>query len=344
MLAGMGEERFRNKITWFTFFFSVLVVWVHSYNGELFLGKTAEGMALLRFERIFGDLAGQIAVPGFFLISAYLFYRNFSWERLGTKWMSRLHSIVIPYVLWNFVYYLGYVAGSRLPFISHVIGKGKIPFDLFALADVIVHYRYLYVFWYLQQLILLVVLAPVLFAVLKRAWSGLVFLLAVLLAILFAVDIPCLNEDALFYYGAGAFLALQGRKMEKAWSRKRCFAGIGLAILGFWNLYLTKRYYFPVTTVGYRLLMPLGLWLITDEKKLAPARPWMECNFFLYATHFAFVRFLNKTAALFASGTFFLPAALYFFMPGLMTGVSFGISLVMKRYFPRLWKVMNGGR
>lgn len=34
----MNEEQFRSRIYWVTFLFSMLVVWVHSYNGELFLG------------------------------------------------------------------------------------------------------------------------------------------------------------------------------------------------------------------------------------------------------------------------------------------------------------------
>ena len=33
-----NEQQFRNKIRWFTFLFSILVVWVHSVNAELFLG------------------------------------------------------------------------------------------------------------------------------------------------------------------------------------------------------------------------------------------------------------------------------------------------------------------
>lgn len=42
----MTEKQFRNKVTWFSFVFSLLVIWVHSYNAELFLGRTEE-MALV---------------------------------------------------------------------------------------------------------------------------------------------------------------------------------------------------------------------------------------------------------------------------------------------------------
>lgn len=62
----MAEKTFRNKIYWFTFLFSVLVIWVHSYNAVLFLGNTKSAASLVRLERFFGDRIAQIAVPGFF--------------------------------------------------------------------------------------------------------------------------------------------------------------------------------------------------------------------------------------------------------------------------------------
>ena len=76
------ESWFRNKITWFSFIFSILVVWVHSANGELFLGRSPYLGAVTVFQRFLGNTIAQIAVPGFFMMSGYLFYRNFRWERL----------------------------------------------------------------------------------------------------------------------------------------------------------------------------------------------------------------------------------------------------------------------
>ena len=33
----MDEREFRSKVYWLTFIFSILVIWVHSGNAELFL-------------------------------------------------------------------------------------------------------------------------------------------------------------------------------------------------------------------------------------------------------------------------------------------------------------------
>ena len=138
----MKDRWFHNKITWFSFVFSLLVIWVHSYNAELYLGKSPEMEIVYRLEHRIGDGLGQIAVPGFFMISGYLFYRDFTWSRLGEKWNRRIRSVLLPYILWNFLYYMGYVIGSRLPWMTDVVGKGVIPFDLFTAVDAVINYTY----------------------------------------------------------------------------------------------------------------------------------------------------------------------------------------------------------
>lgn len=341
----MEEKQFRNKVSLFGFFFSILVVWAHSYNAELFLGKTAQGRRVMNLERIFGDFAGQIAVPGFFLLSAYLFYRNFCWKLLPAKWLSRGKSVLFPYFLWNGIYYLGYVIGSRLPLVSRAMGRGIIVLDFSGLADAVLNYRYLYTFWYMQQLIFFVLLAPLLYLLLKRVWSGLLFLGALFVLIWASWDIlPYVNEDALFYYGTGAFLALHGRRLERGWSLRRGLIGAGLIGAAAVNFFLTKTYFLSGTTVLYRVLMPLGLWMTAEESRLIRVRPWMQCNFFLYAVHFALVRLINKTAAMFVPPSAVWPVLLYLTMPVLVVGISYGAAAAIKRYMPVLWSVLNGGR
>ena len=204
----MAEKTFRNKIYWFTFLFSVLVIWVHSYNAVLFLGNTGAAASLVRLERFFGDKIAQIAVPGFFMISSYLFFRGYKPEILMRKWSSRIRSVLVPYIVWNSLYYFGYVIGSRLPYISDVIGKGKIPFGLLETVDAILNYTYNYVFWYLYQLILLILLAPLIYLAVKRVWPGIVFLAILLTGVYLGIDLPFLNLDALFYYSFAAFAAV----------------------------------------------------------------------------------------------------------------------------------------
>lgn len=341
----MKEQQFRNKITWFTFGFSLFVVWVHSYNAELYLGKTAEADAIYRFQHWIGDGIGQIAVPGFFMISGYLFYRNFSREKLVPKWNSRIRSVLVPFIVWNFIYYLGYVIGSRLPWMTDVVGKGVIPFNLSAAVDAVINYTYNYVFWYLYQLILLILLAPVLYAVLRHKILGIVFQAVVWILLAAGVNLPELNLDALAYYSLAAFLAIHGSgSVEAAWNLRRGIAG-GVMLIGSVAAFrYGLRVAEPVLFVLSRVLAVAGLWALAPEGWLKEPKQFMNSNFFLYATHFAFVRFINKAGTEVLPAVSAVPVVLYLVMPVLVLGISSGIGAVLRRQVPWAWELLNGGR
>lgn len=341
----MKERQFRGKITWLIFGLSLFVVWVHSYNAELYLGRTAAAATLYRWEHWIGDGIGQMAVPGFFMISGYLFYRKFSWDRLMEKWNSRIHSILVPFMLWNFIYYLGYVIASRLPWMSDVVGKGVIPLSLSSAVDAVINYTYNYVFWYLYQLILLILLAPVLYQILKKSWSGIGFQLLIWCLLVFEAEIPELNLDALAYYCLAAYLALhKNQRVERAWNVPRGVVGLGLvtgAAAVFWfGLWQAMTVFFVVS----RVMAVMGLWLLLPEKILPEPKGFVTYNFFLYATHFAFVRFINKAGREVLPHTQEVAFGLYLLMPILVLVISSVLGSALRRWTPSLWRLLNGGR
>lgn len=341
----MKDEQFRNKVIWFTFVFSLFVIWVHSYNAELYLGQTLQAARLDQIEHWVGDGIGQIAVPGFFMISAFLFYRNFTWEKLILKWDSRIRSILLPFILWNFVYYAGYVISSRLPWLTDVVGKGTVPLTLSALVDAVLHYSYNYVFWYLYQLILLILLAPALYLLLKRWYVGIGFQLILWGLLLSGAELPQLNLDALIYYSFAAFLGLHGRNfVEAAGSRSRLAAGVFLIVAGAVAYDLALNLASPPLLVLCRLFTVAGLWTAVPGERLPEPKPWMTCNFFLYATHFALVRFINKALAGILPALLPVPLLLYLLMPFFALMISYPLGRLLRHRLPQIWNLLNGGR
>ena len=169
MVTGSGERRFHDQISWLMFLFSIFVIWVHSYNVDLFSGGAQDGIWSLadRIENFVSVGLGQIAVPGFFLLSSYLFFRNFSWDKLVGKWKSRVFSVLIPYVVWNLIYYLGYMAASRFLAIRSVVGRDIIPFSVQEIWRAVSQYAYAPIFWYLYQLIFLIIVSPMIYLCLR---------------------------------------------------------------------------------------------------------------------------------------------------------------------------------
>lgn len=349
----MEEKLFWDKVYWLTFLFSMLVVWVHSFNAELFLGVTEAAARVDKIERILGDSLGQIAVPGFFMVSSYLFYRGFNWSRLIPKWSSRIKSLLLPYLLWNFLYYMGYVAVTRLPFVSGVVGKSPVPFNGAQIFDALVNYAYNPVFWYLFQLILLVALAPLIYVVMGSSAAGAGALAVMALGLWNNWSTGPLNLDALFYTCVAAYVSLHrdswGHGVEARTGYISNLASSIVLALSFALLWCLGQpggvlWARPFLTVCFRLWGVCAAVLAVKMIRLPRAREWMKHNFFLYAIHFAWVRLLNKAGAMILPGSAAGALAVFFLMPAMMVVVSTWIGIWMRRVCPGVYKVLSGGR
>lgn len=339
---------FRNQIYWITFLFSVLVVAIHSRNAELFALTEDSGIGakvLIWFQSWIADDIGQISVPGFFLVSGYLFFRNFTFSKVFSKWKSRMLSIVLPFVIWNSLYYLLYCLFSAVPFLSKVSGIDGVFWSVSGLCDAIVNYTYNPVFWYLFQLILLVISAPFLYVLLYQAKIGIFALLAVWVAVACQVQIGLLNADALVYYMTAAYTAIHGKKwVESSWGIRGIFAGIFCIVVSILPFHIDPFFLFPVPTVILRLGVPIGIWMIVKELPLPKASEWMKGTFFVYATHFLIVRTLNKIGAIWFAGSVQGAFLLYIIDIISAFAVAWLCRQVLGRYLPIVWRAISGGR
>lgn len=340
----MEDDRFRRKIGWFRVCCCIMVIWIHAGNAELFLGKLHEGHPLMLLEYKIIPAVIRISIPCFLMMSGYQFFRGFTMEKLSGKWRRRVKTLLIPYLVWNLLYYFGYLIANQAEFLRDIVNKPDIRLSLEQMAEAAVFYRYNPVFWFMYQLILLVALAPLLYLFLKRVWSGCMFLAAVFFIIHGENTLPLLNLDALFYYSSAGFLALHWQNaVEGQWTRRRAALGAVLLILG---MLAGVPYYarsFPPAIVAYYTQAVFGLWLMADERRLGKQRPWMEYTFFIYAFHFIPVRFLNKILADWLWGSELAAGALYLGMPALATAVCCLSARILK-HLPLIWTMLNGGR
>lgn len=355
----MQEKRFRNQISWLMFLFSILVIWVHSYNVELFAGTSwgPEWENAAQIEHFWSVGVGQIAVPGFFMVSSYLFFRNFTFAKLIGKWKSRCFSVVVPYVVWNLLYYLGYVVATRLPMVAKVVGKEPIPFHIEEMVQAVIRYSYAPIFWYLFQLILLLAAAPVVYVLVKNRWIGFCYLAALSAALYNGFGNGYPNTDALFYFSVAAYAAVHWREwLEKKGTNDRIFAGIVLLIPAVYSYGMMKEPGVTVLwTIVYRLLVPVSLYLMASSVDLPETRPWMRLSLFLYAVHFIVVRFINKGTALvlakgvaaevISSGMMCSAAVwIYFAIPVIVVILSYWMARFLTKWMPIVWKILSGGR
>lgn len=340
----MEEDRFRRKIGWFRLCCCIMVIWIHAGNAELFLGKLGEGHPLMLLEYKIIPAVIRISIPCFLMMSGYQFFRGFTMGKLAGKWKRRIKTLLIPYAVWNLLYYFGYLLANQVEVLKDIVNKPDICLSLEQIVEAAVFYRYNPVFWFMYQLILLVALAPILYLFLKRVWSGCLFLAAVIVVIHGEFTLPLVNQDALFYYSVAGFLALHGQgAVEGPWTWRGATLGAALLILG---MFAGAPYYtrsFPPAIVAYYTLAIFGLWLMADERHLGKKVPWSEYTFFIYAFHFIPVRFLNKVLAYWLRGSELAAGILYLGMPFFAAAVCCLVADILK-FVPPVWKILSGGR
>ncbi|MBO5574171.1 MAG: acyltransferase [Clostridium sp.] len=339
------ERAFRRKVVMTSFICCLLVIWNHSGNADLFLPGTGPETWLYRFEYEWAYALVRLDIPFFMTISGYLFFRDMSWEKLPGKWKRRVRSLLVPYLLWNLIWYMAEVCASWVPGLNGLLGKYYLRPDLGGIFRAAVFFESNPVFWFMFQLILLVILAPVLWFFLKRKWTAVLF--AAFLGILwwFWPPVPVLNTDGLIYYYAGAFWAVHGRSLaEKGWSRRRALAGAGIVLLGAAIYQIHLRTLLPQPLVLYLMILPWGIWLLMDERRIPEPKRYMKETFFIYATHFYVVRLIGKLAAIPFQGSAAAGALLYILMPVPAVFICHMLARILGKISPRALAVLNGGR
>ncbi len=341
----MKEKRFRKKIGWFQFVCCLLVIWNHSGNLEMPGDITGAAGLPWRIEFEIVPAVIRINIPCFFMLSAYLFYRGFDLRQLKPKWKRRVKSLLIPYLLWNFLYYLGYLLGSWIPGLSKIVNRYHMELTARDFLESVLYYKSNPSFWFMFQLLLLTLLAPVLYLVLEKVWSGVLWLAMLLTAIFTGEALPFLNLDALFYYSVAAFAALHGQEAAEAvWSRRRCRTGVIFIAVGAVCSFLYYRNAAAIEIVAGQSLISMGLWLAVDGRRLPRRRRWMGCTFFIYAFHIVPVRLINKLAMAWIPERTALLLMIYAVMPALAVFACWQTARRMKRWVPGLWAVLTGGR
>ena len=343
----MKEQKFWEKVVWFQFLFSIFVIWCHSENSAMFLANGNVSGPLSAETEVVRYL-GRLGVAGFYLCSGYLFYRNFKLEKLLEKWKSRVYTLLLPYFIWNFIYFILHWAVLQVPGLRGMFSEQQITWSVQTLLDALLRYRYNPIFWYLQYLIIFVLLCPILYGVLKNKYIGLAFL-ALLLVLQSGVVCqvsstfwnPGLNW--LFIYGAGAYAGIHLREqMETRTPSLKVVAMSGMAAVACgigYTLYVNV-----VFSLLYFLTAPCFLVLLIRKIELPKPAEWMHYTFFVYASHHILVRVVTKLAARRLPGNTVVAWILFLAAPVYAYAAAWIFRKICSGKLKIIWKVLTGDR
>lgn len=310
---------------WLRFPLAVGVVYIHSFGARAvdsarLLADPFSWGAAYDFFRIFSSKALPIlAVPVFFIMSGYLFYSRLStwdWHVYADKLRRRVHTLLLPYLGWNLFHIvhlswptlLKVFSGERsidsLWALLHRLGGFRMFFDSHLARPVPVNVfgipmestgPVLMPLWFMRDLMILVLFAPLIYWLLHRFGHWVVLLLGTCFVLNLWVPVHGFSIYSTFWFALGSWFALSGRDPVSGLSRYSRFAYPVAAVSVFLLAWL-RAYYGAPDTFGIRLvyvvyvfsavMSAFGIVSAVCRRTSFRFPPWLiHSTFFIYCAH-----------------------------------------------------------
>ena len=347
----MNSTYFSKKITFLNVLLTFFIVVLHAKTPERW-GLTLDmNYPFIYWTNIFT----QIGVPTFFFISGLLFYRSCSFQVLERKLKSRVHSLLIPYLVWNALFVFLFFILAHVPFFHDKMNMGDVLNSPKEIAYAIINSRYS-VLWFVNNLMIFSAFSSVVLLMLKNQKQAISILGCSILVALYSEG----GDESVYKWFPMYFMgAMIGRfYMDKPdgtyFSVKdiipRNLQGLLAGTLAFLFilLWVLSGIYTEKVIFWFRLLAPLMVWILIDlsfsdfiQNKFN-VRPWMRYMFFIFCTHQFVLNIVQKMVVLTCP-----PTPLVLNLTFVLSAISVFVFLIygavcLSKY--KFYKYLSGGR
>lgn len=324
-----------NKIKIAGLICTMMVLYRHSLNYLAFFNSWT-GVGISGKVEDFCSLLTEIAVPYFFIISGFFFFR-ISYTVDDYLWMikKKFHSLFIPFVFWNVI-----GAGFLL-----FIDAGKIGDSLLSCITNLLRSDWYGPLWYVRDLMILMLLYPV-YGWLFRINNGILYSVCILISFYYwiPVDSSILSTESILFFLIGGVLSNCPKAFEyrlPLWSLcLLAFVWFGTCahIIPILSVYMHRMNILIGVVVFWQLLNFLG------ERVRCCIIPLTEYSFLLYVMHAYPMKAIKRLAGAVFYGNDVAALLTYLFLPLLVAVLIYYVGRVCKRLFPHAFSIVLGGR
>lgn len=346
-----SESLFWKKKDIISYMLCVLVFFIHISTLELYPQSGTAIADVNGFLKVFLKTGiTRYAVPMFLILSGIAFFKNYSNKKYPQKLKARLHSLVVPYLLWNTVWILFGIICSYTFISSFMIGREKVVLSFQNILSGIFLYKYNLPFWFIFDLIIFAVLAPVINWLISNKYIGVAVIVAVIVLMNFDLGYPAyafFNPDVILYYLIGAYI---GKHCFNICAKKSSLTLQVVSIvyfviyLCFQQFVLIKEYDLPAVAEAVSVILcAFAVWCIFDlfiDK--IKNRKIYKSSFAVYAMH------INVSAVVTKLLYFVLPKSAVFAMVNFSLTVVvtllliYAFCVVLARFLPGVYYVLMG--
>lgn len=325
------------KIRIISLLLTVLIVILHANMANLCTGCVCFAQNVITVE------VTRIAVPLFYLISGFLFCINYhnTWNDYRRKLCTRTRSLLIPYVLFLLCGSLGMFVLGRV-------------YTIDTLWEIIKHGilsspPVFYPLWFLRDLYVMVLIAPIVYWIIKKVPICLIILIVVWLLGKNPFTFPM--TESMFFFSVGAFLSTKVKWLEQTEHKGAWGCLLLWLLLCFLNCYVSE-YVIKLPYATHCVILLLGIyavWILYDKlytkfSDCVKSAEICKYSFFIYLLHEPILTIFKKTGLFVLGSSSWSIGAIYVISPILTILVVYGMGLFFNIYFPQLLVFITGGR
>lgn len=338
-------------IRWLRFPLIFLIILLHCYST---IGLPGNHEIYFKMVYPFSLWLGETGVPGFFFISGFLFF--LSTKKYRQKLSSRFHTLLIPYMLWNALllglYIIAFVAGypqeingkniANYTFIDYVrIFWDRGSYDNGNFVPILCP------FWYIRNLLVMSVLSPVFYYIIKYIRE--IFLLVVAIWWLMTPHNAFISQTILFFCLGAYFSILRKNPLEVFIKYKKCFLLLCI-IAAIADIVVHTLYATPMNLQIHRIALILNipaLFILAEYccQHGYTSRFLPKAAFIVFCVHYPIVVVMRKAcAAKLGETSDLIHIPLYFVCVIVATLISILIYLSLDKYLPKIKNILSGNR
>lgn len=325
------------KIKVLSFLLTVLIAILHANMANLCTGSVSFLQEVMTAE------ITRIAVPLFYLISGFLFFINYqnTWGDYRRKLSARTRSLLIPYILFL-------LCGSLAMFVLGRVYTIE-EFGRILKNGILYSPPIFYPLWFLRDLYVMVLFAPIVYWVVKRV--PILLIVPIVVWLLGKNPFAFPMTEAMLFFSVGAFLSTKVTWLEQTEHRGAWGCIILWLLLCFMNRYVCE-FVISLPYATHCVILLLGIyavWILYD--KLYPK--FNDCvksakiykfSFFIYLLHEPILTIFKKTSLCVFGNSSWSIGIIYVFAPILTILVVYGVGLILNTYFPKVLALITGGR
>lgn len=334
------------------------VVFIHANFSNLMIDgvdvSQTEGFPVYQtISLLCSNIIARICVPLFFFISGFLFFykSEFSLFMYLYKLKKRVHTLLVPYLFWNFlVIVLYFLVQSLFPGLTSGMNT---PVSEYTLTDWVMAFWSVHAdmpisgqFWFIRDLMVIVLLTPLVYYSIKYVRVFIVLLLGLFWFFDYWFSFVGFSITAFFFFTAGAWFSINKVdfvQIMRPWLYPASV--LYIVLVSILLLYECNAYMLNMSIViGIISIVAIssyslerGVWTVNSFLS--------DASFFIFAYHSMLLLFCGKVLfKIIAPDSSILLLLIYLGSIAFVVFLGLGLYYFLRKKLPQFTSVITGGR